>query len=331
MADRRLFYLAEPRQRKTAEWAIALNRAFDRAGLRGVNHQRWGPVRSLARALGKLGVQRKLVRLPGRACLVGLMWPNDGRLFPYSLLWDVIPYIWDCWPPDYPKWEALFRRHRIRVAFISAKGSAEHFRGRVGGLETYWVPEACDPADYRHDLPLADREIDVLELGRKYPRFHDRVEGALAARGRRFLYSPDGSRTYIFADQAQLRDGLGRTRIAVSFPKSMTHPQGPAGGERKGSGGLETVTLRYFEQMASKCVVLGHCPGELEEVFGYNPVVEADLEDPAGQIETMLSSIDDYQALVDRNHARLLEVGTWDSRVERMLEILRSHGYAPPS
>ena len=308
---------------------LGLNRSLARAGVRAVNHQGWTPVKQLSRVFGRLGIQRNLVRLSGRAFVVGLMWPNDARVFPFSYLWEIVPYIFDCWPVDYPKWEKLLRRHRIRVAFFTARGSADHFRERLPGMASYWGPEACDPADYDHAIALKDREIDVLELGRKYTPYHDRIEGPLGELEYRFLYSRDGTRTVIFEGPAALRKGLGNTKIAVSFPKSMTHAEGQVGMEKKGAGGLETVTLRYFEQMASKCLIVGHCPAELEEIFGYNPVIEGDLEDPVGQLKKIMSSIDEYQQTVDDNYRRLLEVGTWENRVEMILSILAGHGYCP--
>jgi hypothetical protein len=310
---------------------VALNRSLARAGLAQVMHRRWKPIRGLARFVGKMRLQRNLFRLPRRAFVVALAWPNDGRAFPFGYLWEVIPCIYDCWPPDYPKWESVFRRNRTRIAFFSARGSAEHFRDRVPGMACYWLPEACDPAEYQPDRPLRDREIDVLEIGRKYLRYHRQIKDALGGLGRRHVFSSGGFRSLVFPDQPSLLAGLGNSKVSICFPKSMTHPGGPGDRETgRGSGGLETVTLRFFESLASKCVPVGHGPAELVELFGYNPVVEADLDDPAGQLEHILSSIDDYQEMVDSNHVRLLEVGTWDKRVELMLSVLKEHGWPAP-
>jgi hypothetical protein len=96
----------------------------------------------------------------------------------------------------------------------------------------------------------------------------------------------------------------------------MTHP------ER--SGGVETVTLRYFESLASRCLVVGKCPAELHDLFGYNPIIEIDAHRPSEQIIEILTEIDRYQEFVDKNRARLLEVGTWDARVKEMLDTISS-------
>jgi hypothetical protein len=119
----------------------------------------------------------------------------------------------------------------------------------------------------------------------------------------------------VFPAKQEMIDGLANTRISVCFPSSMTHP--------KRSGVVETLTYRYLESMASKCLVVGKCPKELVELFGYNPVIE--LENPS-QIMEILNQIQDYQCLVERNYHRLLEVGTARIRVQQLLAHVGADG-----
>jgi len=85
----------------------------------------------------------------------------------------------------------------------------------------------------------------------------------------------------------------------------------------------------YFESMAAKCLIVGQCPAELRDVLGYDPVIAADPSDPAGQIRHILAHVDDYQSVVDRNHAAVLERGTWDVRTRQLLAELEARGYRP--
>ena len=85
--------------------------------------------------------------------------------------------------------------------------------------------------------------------------------------------------------------------------------------------------LSLLESMASKCVLVGKCPPELRDLFGYNPVVEIG---DAREVVDILSNIADYQALVDRNYQRLLEVGTHSVRVDTLVRELGSAGYSVP-
>jgi hypothetical protein len=96
----------------------------------------------------------------------------------------------------------------------------------------------------------------------------------------------------------------------------MTHP------ER--SGNTETVTHRFFESIASRCLILGHCPDELRDLFGYNPVVELSPETCVKDIKQIIDNIDEYQELVDKNYSVLMERGTWDARVAMLLATLES-------
>ncbi len=245
------------------------------------------------------------------------------------MLWsEVIPYVSDCWPDDYERWVAKLKRMRPRVLFVSARGSAEFLQQRLPQVSVHWLPEAIDPTQWDGSRPLAGRQLDVLELGRNHPRYHAQVRGALRP-GVTHRFAVDGSRIPIFPGFDALRAGLADAKIQVCFPKSMTHPD-EAPDQGAGAKGLETVTQRYFEAIASGSLIVGHSPAELTDLFGYDPTVAADLDDPVAQLHALLDCIEDYQPLVDRNHARLLEVGTWDARVAEMLAVLSEHGYEVP-
>jgi hypothetical protein len=273
----------------------------------------------LSRVLAKLGLVRPLARVSRTAYLIPGGQGAQPRYFPVTYFHPVVPWIFDAWPNLWPKIEGVLRRQRVRLAFVSARQAADHFRQALG-IDVVWLPEACDPARFDPSKPLRDRSIDVLELGRKYDRYHDAVADRLAARGRTHLYERVKGQL-IFPDDASMRAGFNDAKISISFPSSMTHPAR--------SGHVETVTLRYFEAMAARCLIVGHCPAELRDIMGYDPVVAADMTDPAGQIEHILDTIETYQDLVDRNHARLLETGVWDVRVRQLLDELSARGYHP--
>jgi hypothetical protein len=166
--------------------------------------------------------------------------------------------------------------------------------------------------------PLADRSIDVLEFGRNWSAYHDPIRDHCLASGLVHLFEPTRGHL-VFVTREAFVEGLANTKISVCFPSALTHP------ER--SGDVETMTLRYLESIASRCIILGRCPAEMRELFGYDPVVEADMTDPAGQIDDILGNLARYEPLLERNYQRLLEVGTWDARLTTMLELLSERGY----
>lgn len=267
----------------------------------------------LSRALKKTRLLSNLVKIPGRTYIVPVPRLSEGNAFPVCYFRDLVSWSFDCWPDKYDAWESFFRRHRIRMAFISAKAAAEEMARRMPGTTVVWLPEAADPAEYLPERPLTARGTAVLELGRRFKAYHDLIRPYLQDRGLTHLYATVKGEN-VFGSRSELAAGLGDAKISVCFPASITHPQA--------CGGLETVTHRYFESIASRCLIVGKGPAELIDLFGYDPAIEADLTDPVAQLANILADLGRYQQLVDKNYARLLEVGTWKSRAKQLLEHL---------
>ena len=183
-------------------------------------------------------------------------------------------------------------------------------------MATVWLPEATDPSEYCPLKSWLERDIDVLEMGRRYDAYHGSIVGPLAQASRIHLYERGASKS-IFPERADLVDGLARTKIMICYPRSVTHPEE--------AGGVETVTHRYFQAMASKCLIVGHAPQELKDLFGYNPVIEAQAGQEFEQIDWALNNLNSLTELVERNYSRLLEVGTWNHRIETVLDVLQAH------
>ena len=288
-----------------------MDSAMEAAGIAPMHNPQGKFETIVAKILSRLHLTANFRRSSKGPMFVPCMSPSESKLFPFAYWTEIIPYCFDCWEPDYPAWRSFFLRHRVRLAFFSARQSARHFAGVLPAMKSLWLPEATDPSEYHPERRLADRDIDVLEVGRKYDRFHSSIVQVMAANKRVHLFEKIKGEI-VFADKASFTDGLGRSKISVCFPCSQTHV------ERSGS--IETVTHRYFESMASKCILLGHCPAELADLFGYNPVFEIQPGGEVQQIESILSNLDSFQAIVDRNYDRLLQVGTWRSRASVIME-----------
>jgi len=252
-----------------------------------------------------------------------MCWGFDSFAFPDAMWRTLIPWGFDCWGPEFPRWEATLRRHRVPLAFFSARDAANHFARAIPAMETVWLPEACDASRFAPGKPLHEREIKVLELGRKFERVHEKIREPLREHGHRHVYSLDGANTVLFAGLDALFAGLGDTAMALCFPKTVTHPEK--------AGGVETMTQRYLEFIGSGTLAIGRSPREIVDLFGFDPVIALDEGDPAGQILAILDDLPKWQAHADRARARLLEVGTFDTRARTMLEHLSRHGYDVPT
>lgn len=244
--------------------------------------------------------------------------------FPYYATHEIIPFIWDCWPCYYDKMEKWLRKHKVRTAIFTSFIEMEEMRRRIPEIHFVHCPEAVDTSLYKAGKDLKDRSIDLLEFGRSNRLVFsgERLEGinhVCTNVGDKFVYTND-----------QLYAAMGDAKMTICLPKSMTHPQI--------AEGVETLTQRYWEAMLSRMVIVGHCPKELEDLLGYNPVVEAPLNFPINGIADendnenlildILEHIDDYQELVDKNRVVALNMGDWSLRIDIIRKQLISLNYS---
>lgn len=290
-----------------------MQRSLQRLGVPVVRRQRSELARRAARGLAKLGLARRIVPLGGRR-LVTLTWRNEGPALPDAYWCEIVPWIYDCWPPQFAEWERLLRRHRVRLAFFSARAAAEHFARAIPGLESRWLPECHELKSLSPARPLAERGVHVLELGRRMPAVHESIREPLAASGMKHIYDR-GAHASAVPGLGALYRTMGDSAVVICFPKSRTSPSG--------SGGMETVTQRYFETLGSGCLAVGSCPAELRDLYGFDPVVALDESDPSGHLMKILGSLASYQEHVRRCLERTREVGTCDARAADMLRMIR--------
>lgn len=295
-----------------------MEKSFSRAGVPSRLAQKTDIGEFLAKIIGKskfrpfrLNRSSEIYIVPAHGLSKYLAWP--------VCLWgECVPVVFDCWPDRYSEWEWFFRSYNIKLAFLSAQAPVMHFKGRIPETEFVWCPECTDPSVYDPGPDLFFRTNDVVELGRMHEEYHQRIR--LMTNACSFIHlHPMRRGEHVFSTCRQrLIDGLAQTKVMVCFPASMTDQQ---------KASVETVTHRYFEAFASRCLIIGHAPTELIELFGYNPVIEVDWLEPDSQLKKILQNIDDFQGFVDRNYERFLHVGTCDNRVEFILSELERRGW----
>lgn len=287
--------------------------ALARQGLPSVQRQQSALGQKAARACKKLRLLRPIAKL-GKRRLVTFSWASDVPAFPDAFWCEIIPWCFDTWGQDWAIWEALFKRHRVRLAFFTARAAAEHFAKVVPGLKTHWLPEAQELGLLKPEKKLTERSVHVFEMGRKMKAVHDAIREPLKAAGKKHLYDEPGKHATAVPTMDVLYQTMGDSAIVMCFPKSMTSPEG--------SGGVETLTQRYLETMGSRSLVVGFCPQELKDFFGFNPVVDLSTTDPAKHMLEILGSLDQYQSLVDKAYARVQEIGGFDGRAAEMLRVI---------
>ncbi len=293
---------------------LSVDRAMEQAGFRSFLNPQGKVEEFVAKVASRLRIARNVYRSSTEAIFVTLMGLSEYETVPFSCWTEIVPYCFDCWPNLYERWLSFFKRNRVRLAFFTARQSAQYFSEALPSMRSIWLPEATDPSEFRSSVRWGERRIDVLELGRKNDSFHRKIAAPLTNAKRSHLFERVKGEV-IFPERRDFVEGLANSKISICFPCSQTHP------ER--SGPVETVTNRYFESMASKCVIVGHAPGELTELFGYNPVIETTPGHEFEQIESLLINPDSSLDIVERNYERLLEVGTWKNRIAQVLDTIR--------
>jgi hypothetical protein len=207
-------------------------------------------------------------------------------------------YIFDAWPRDNPVLVDWVRLFGIKKVFFAALQSTELFNRAMGETEPrgIWVPEGFQAQEYFY-WPCDRKDIDVIEFGRRYESYHRRIVPALKKAG------------YVHYDRrGRIHAPLGRSKVSICFPSSLTHP---ARAEF-----ISTMTLRYLQSMASNCLVVGAMPHDMKLLFDYPAVIEADLDNPDGQLLDILRNFGDYVPLIEKNHETVMKAHQWSTRME---------------
>jgi hypothetical protein len=242
-----------------------------------------------------------------------LMGPNFRKTMP-RFLSDAhkSAYLFDAWPQNHEKIRQFAAACELEHLFISSSQAAAALGQLVDGTKCHWVPEGITPGDYFLAF-TPERDIDVLQLGRRYNRYHHLIAAELEKRGKRYLYESQAGKV-VFPTRLDYVEGLARTKISVCAPLSISHPDR--------AGGIETMTVRYLQSMHSKCLIVGHAPAEMIELFGYNPLIEIDYENAPAQLLDLLDHMEDYQSLIDKNYHAVRAHQTWENRWQQIKGIL---------
>ena len=249
-----------------------------------------------------------------------LMGPNFRKTMPRFLSEArKSAYLFDAWPQNHEKIRSFADACELDYLFISSSQGAAALNLLVKSTKCHWVPEGITPGDYYLAF-TPERDIDVLQLGRRYDKYHRMIAPELEKRGKNYLYEKQAG-TVVFPTRLDYVEGLMRTKISICAPMAVTNPAG--------AGGIETMTVRYLQSMLSRCLIVGHAPAEMIQLFGYNPLIEIDYSDPSGQILGLLDRIKDYEELIEKNYHAVRENHTWSTRWQQVKGIIYGNPLGP--
>jgi hypothetical protein len=248
-----------------------------------------------------------------RFCI--MMGPNGAKWNKYFPTWHAKSlYMFDAWPALYPKIYSFVLTNKIDNLFVSSSKAAIDLKDHCGLKNVYWVPEGIN-INYYNYLPYDQKDIDLISYGRSFQPYHETIFGKIDIN---YIFSkPD---ELLFKTHKELAETLSKSKISICFPSSLTHP------ER--TSGIETMTNRYLEAIASKCLILGKAPLEMIELFGYNPVIEVDFKNPARQLKGIIQNYQNYTGIVEKNYKALLKNHLWEHRwilIKKYMSEANSH------
>lgn len=228
-------------------------------------------------------------------------------------LWcETIPFIWDCWPSMYDRIEKWFYKHNIRTAIFTSSITAEEIRQRCPNVNILHVTEGIDTSVYHAGGSLVKRSIDFLEYGSKQRNLFEKpLEGINHVNSTSII-----TKMMTWDD---LLNTMSDAKVTLALPRCDI--------DQEVTGGVETLTQRFWEGMLSRSVLVGRAPKELTDLIGYNPVITLDRQNAEDQIKDIIAHIDDFQSLVDKNREVALTMAPWNIRIKKIMNWLTELGY----
>lgn len=228
------------------------------------------------------------------------------KFFPYFHFKSHLKVLWmyDAWEPLFPEIETAIKQYGINLLLTASKQSANYFNGlALENFKSHWIPEAVDVTNYKF-IDYNNRKIDVLQLGRKWKEYHEKIK--VVENDFTYVYEKKAGEI-IFKTREDFLTGLANSKISICVPSDITHP------ERTGK--ISTVTNRYLQSMASKCLILGKLPYDMHYLFDYNPIIEIDESNPVAQIKSLLNNYNDYIPLIEKNYQTVKNFHNWNDRI----------------
>lgn len=232
--------------------------------------------------------------------------------FPDYMRYEIIPMIWDCWPMYFNQVVGWLRKYHVRTVIFTSSQTAERMRKEFPGMNILAVTEGINTQFYHAGEALVDRSIDLLEYGSMERNFFPELVPGINHVNRN---NADGCMDSF----EQLTDTMSHAKVTIALPRCDTAPEL--------TGDIETLTLRFWECMLSRTVLLGRAPKELIDLIGYNPVIDLDKNNPDQQVREIVSHISDYQELVDKNRETALRMAPWEIRMKTVMGWIVGLGY----
>ena len=242
----------------------------------------------------------------------------DIRNFPHEILnvgKSIYLFCWDVLPSNLEKWISIFEYLNPKVIFLTSRDSIGLFDDKYT-FRFEFLPEAIDVERFLSTTKLVERDIDILEYGRRWEDLHKVLELISWLEDLNHKYADNGK--LVFKDTDEFIQTLKNSKLIVCTPGSLSHSN-----EFGRYQGVELLTRRYLEVMAAGALMIGHCPKDLSDLMEINPVVE--IIDPNFEmkdIQSLFLDVSRFQEFVVKNQEWVIKNGSWRVRIPQLIEKL---------
>ncbi len=225
-------------------------------------------------------------------------------------------YVWDCWEPEYGRWQGIIEDLKPDYLLFSFKQNFEDFKERYGNC--FWVPQSANTY-YFKDLGIGKTRL-FIQMGRVNPAMHGMILNYLKKKGlddseENYVYRRK-KKEALFPELEDLVKEINRSKYLVCIPKCCENPLR--------TGKICAMTGRYYEAIACKTLIIGKKPLVFDELFPEDGMIEFDEDQ--GRFDEVIDDLENneekYRDIVDRNYECFFEKHSWTRRLEQILRII---------
>jgi hypothetical protein len=180
----------------------------------------------------------------------------------------------------------------------------------------HYLPMAADVARFAPSSPAEPRPIDVLGIGRRWPRLHDALLDWSRKSCKLYVYDTlsDGQVGDPRAHREKLADTYRRSSVALTHAAKFDQPEL--------TGGLLELPGRIWEGLASGVVMVGLAPNESLQRHAFGEPVVIDLPSDPHQAVELIDELHRGQVDAIRGHnVKLACTGNdWGHRWQMVFE-----------
>ena len=227
-------------------------------------------------------------------------------------------YVWDCWEPEYEKWERILEDLNPDYIFWSFKQNWQYFREKFPN--SYWIPQSANRYYFKY-LGIPKSRL-FMQMGRVNKEMHEKILSYLDSNG---LSDTDENYVYrrkekeaLFPKLPDLVREINRSKYIVCIPKIYE--------SANKTGNVCAMTGRYYESIVCKTMIIGKKPTVFDELFPSEGMIEFEdnLSDFDERINELENDTEKYQRIINANYECFMNHHTWGHRLESILQIINN-------